>query len=1061
MLHRFIFVAVACAGLGWTTSADAQVGLDKATLSGTVRDQTGGVLPLATVSLTDPATGALRSAATNERGAYLIVALAPGTYEARVEAGGFATKVFPLVALTVGQHAELDVVLDLPRAETVVVVDASVRLVEPTRVAQATTLSQTEVEGLPINQRNFLDFVLLTPGATAANALATPAPTNSPTSGLSFAGQDLRSNDVTIDGADNMDPAVNSVRSTLSQDAVQEFQVLRSTFSAEFGRARGGVINIVSKSGTNQMHGGAFLFFRDDALDARNAFAVDPAGAPIESPFRRSQYGATVGGPVARDRAFFFASFEHLRRRESTFVSLLQSDAILHTTPSQQGLFDALGAAGDPQLSLVSAIFANPAVGLLNTTRLNFPGTLDLLERESGAFPFASDSYTGSLRVDVKVSDRNRMMARVNFNDSVVEGNDVGGLRGPSSGTTSTTRNFAAVISDTHVLTSSSVNILRAQYGRFHTAVLPTDPTGPGLIIGGVAQLGRDLYNPTDYAWDIVQVGDSILHTRGRHQIKAGGDLLHMRSKDATAEVFLAGQFQFAEAIPLAAVLDGVLGPGATANLGARLATPVSAGGLGRPDLLPSLVAPITALQSYNFGLPVAYLQGFGDPTTDIHYTQLAAFIQDEMRIGDRATLHAGVRYDTEWRDPTVNTVDGPAPFTLRESKTTDRNNIAPRLGLAYALGATRRTVVRAGWGLFYQNALQVSGFSSRVLSGQISQVFLPLTGLPGINGTSADVWQGYRRDGRVSVDTLQELGITPGTTPAVLLTGREDTPNAVSSHASAGVEREMTPDLSVSAEYTYNRGRNIIRLRDVNVRAIGANQFAAPGLDPRFLQLNVFEATGHSVYHGLSLAIRKRFSRGWALLGSYTLGHARDDVSDFTLDSEPEDQTDLGAEWGPSSYDQRHRVVASGVFVAPATWSAWLADWSVAPIVTFASGRPFNALLGYDGNGDLHTETDRAKLLSGESASRNSGVGPAYFTVDLRVARQVRITGRTRVEFSLEAFNLLNRTNYAGVNRVFGNQAVPAGQISGSEELPPTQPRGFVSAFPARQLQLGVRLYF
>jgi hypothetical protein len=235
------------------------------------------------------------------------------------------------------------------------------------------------------------------------------------------------------------------------------------------------------------------------------------------------------------------------------------------------------------------------------------------------------------------------------------------------------------------------------------------------------------------------------------------------------------------------------------------------------------------------------YLQGFGDPTTDITSTQLATFVQDEIRIGRNATFSAGLRYDTDWRDPSINAAGNTVPFQLHRSVTTDRNNVAPRVGASYAFGPQHQTVVRGGWGLFFQNPLTVLGFSSRVLSGQISQVFLPLTGLPGIPGTSADVWQQYQQNGRVNADTLKRLGITPGTTPAVLLVGRDDLPNAYSSQASVGVEREIADDLSIAAEYAYNRGYNIVRLRDINVRKIGSDQFTLPGLDPRFLQLNAF----------------------------------------------------------------------------------------------------------------------------------------------------------------------------------------------------------------------------
>jgi hypothetical protein len=469
-LHRVIMWVVLCACVH-ATVAVAQIDLDKATLTGVVNDQTGAVLVGALVSLINRTTGVSRSAMTDDAGMYRVAALTPGTYEVRIERIGFGAILYPEVSLTVGQRAELDAVLTIAQPDVNIVVNGNANVIETARVAQASTLSQTEIEHLPINQRNFLDFALLTPGVTGTNPLATATPTNSPSSGLSITGQDQRSNDVTIDGADNMDVAVGSVRSTPSQDAVQEFQVLRSTYSAEFGRARAGIVNIVTKAGSNIVHGGGFAFIRNTALDARNAFAFDAAGHRVDPPFRRYQFGSTAGGPILRDRLFAFGSYEGLRRRESTFVSVLQSDQILRATSSQQRLFDALATSGDPQLAALASVFIQSSTGLLNTTAANFPRTLDLLRRESGAFPFAGNSHTASLRIDGNLSNASQFVARVNFNRSAEGGNDIGGLRGVSSGTNNDTRNFSAVVSHTHVISSNTVNVVRAQYGHFQTAI--------------------------------------------------------------------------------------------------------------------------------------------------------------------------------------------------------------------------------------------------------------------------------------------------------------------------------------------------------------------------------------------------------------------------------------------------------------------------------------------------------------------------------------------------------------------------------------------------------------
>jgi hypothetical protein len=311
-----------------------------------------------------------------------------------------------------------------------------------------------------------------------------------------------------------------------------------------------------------------------------------------------------------------------------------------------------------------------------------------------------------------------------------------------------------------------------------------------------------------------------------------------------------------------------------------------------------------------------------------------------------------------------------------------------------------------------------------------------------------------------VNVETLKRLGITPGTTPSVLLVGRDDLPDAYSSQASVGVEREVAEDLSIAAEYAFNRGYNIVRLRDLNVRKIGPNQFALPGLDPRFLQMNAFEGTGRSSYHGLSVSVRKRYSQRWGLSASYTWARALDDVTDFTLETEPQDQTDLASEWGPSTYDQRHRLVASAVYQSPEE-RKWSGNWSIAPIVVYSSGRPFNLLLGYDANGDAHTETDRARLADGSSVGRNTGTGPNFLTTDVRIGRQMNTRARCRIELTLDMFNLFNRTNYSGLNHVFGGRSLTTANVTARKDLPPTEPLGLSSAYSARQLQIGARVAF
>lgn len=294
--------------------AFGQAQSNAADLQGTVKDSTGAVVANATVTARNPATNFSRSSTTNDEGLYRIVNLPPGDYEITVEATNFKKAVLTKVTVTIGQVAVVDITLEPGQiTESVTISDATSEIVETSKTAVSTTIDQQRINNLPINERNYLSFALTTSTVGRDNGRPIgPAPTT----GLNFGGQRGRSNLVQVDGADNTDNSVNASRSTVSQEAVQEFQVVTNSFAAEFGRSAGGVVNVVTKSGTNELHGNIFGFLRHRSFQARNAFA------PIEDPpFTRTQYGFTLGGPFAQDRTFFFFAFEQRRRNESGFFT--------------------------------------------------------------------------------------------------------------------------------------------------------------------------------------------------------------------------------------------------------------------------------------------------------------------------------------------------------------------------------------------------------------------------------------------------------------------------------------------------------------------------------------------------------------------------------------------------------------------------------------------------------------------------------------------------------------------------------------------------------------------
>jgi hypothetical protein len=535
--------------------------------------------------------------------------------------------------------------------------------------------------------------------------------------------------------------------------------------------------------------------------------------------------------------------------------------------------------------------------------------------------------------------------------------------------------------------------------------------------------------------------------------------------------VFLGGQFSFGEAVPLGAIMDSALGEGTTQNLIQLLVTPPAAGGLGRPDLVDNVLQPITSTQAFNFGLPITYFQGFGDPNTDINYTQLAFFFQDHWKVRTNFTLDLGIRYDTDWRPETANVISDQPPFQFNLESLNDRNNVSPRLGFAWNPGGDQKMVIRGGYGIFYQSVFQATAFVSQVLAGQIEQVFLPLSSEVPLPATSAEVYGAYKLTGELNEDTLRLVGVEPGTTPSVILPSAGNIVTPWSQQVSFGVERQLARDWVLSADYILNRGTNLIRSRDINVRQVGDNEFSGyPGLDPWFVQVNQIETSGSSTYHGFTAKLRKRFAQDFSLMASYTFGKAIDDTTDFITQLQANNQRDLRSEKSLSTFDQRQRFVISGVYQSPWTVSGsdgfvhnLFADWTFAPIITISSSRPFNLLLGYDLNGDTHEETDRPVLVVEDNpiVGRNTGRGPAFSSVDIRLARRFMFGEQTNFEFVFEAFNLFNNVNYSGVNNVFGTTELTTGDLEGSSDIPSNQPLGFTSAFAPRQIQFGFRFNF
>ena len=758
--------------------AFGQAQSNAADLQGTVKDSTGAVVANATVTARNPATNISKNATTNEEGFYRIINLPPGDYEVSVEAASFKKAVIPKVTVTVGQRAELNVALELGQlSESVTISDATSEVVETSKTAVATTIDQQRINNLPINERNYLSFALTTSPVGRDNGRPIgPAPTT----GLNFGGQRGRSNLVQVDGADNTDNSVNASRSTVSQEAVQEFQVVTNSFAPEFGRSAGGVVNVVTKSGTNELHGNIFGFLRHKSFQARNPFA------PIEDPpFTRAQYGATLGGPLDKDRTFFFFAFEQRRRNESGFftsdvASNLTSSVTIagqtfrNLTPQQVTYINTLLGAGATALAVPYAFLASsggstaltgsnplvifPGLGALTplpagstvgprfllssapvpsgtTNAAGLPIAFRPLNNLQRIFPVTERTTFNSFRLDHLITPSHQFSFRFGYNPSTLTGiqvesqNQSLGQNDFSRTGIQTLKDYSAVATLTSTISTKVVNEARFNFGERRATFKSQNGDAVAFNISGTAFIGRELFSPVLRTETRYEFTDNVNVVMGNHNFKFGGDYASVRIPEAIFELNFAGLFNFG-------------GLGACTLLSAACATP----GLPLPP-------DITPVQQYGLGFPANFIQGFGNPVSSISNKPMAVFAQDSWKIRHNLTLNYGVRYDYELTEqvPTLPLRDPLSGIQLTADQVLaaqdalgvqqgfprDKNNWAPRLAVAWDPWGDGKTSVRAAFGLFYDHPLLAIAFNSDIADAVQQQQGILTPGSPALRDST------------------------------------------------------------------------------------------------------------------------------------------------------------------------------------------------------------------------------------------------------------------------------------------------------------------------------------
>ena len=778
-------------------------------LRGTVVDPNGAIVPGATITARNIGTGITRTATSGEDGTYTLLALPPGEYEVSAEAPTFKKVSISPVRLTVGQSADLRILMEVGAQDAVVTVTGeNVELIETSKTSVASTIDQAKIESLPINQRDATGFALTlsTVGRDNGRPIG-PAPT----SGLNIGGQRGRSTQVNVDGADFTDNSINAARSTVSMEAVQEYQVATNSYTAEFGRATGGVINVVTKRGTNEWHGSAFGFIRDKRLQSDNFFS------PIENAdYRRTQYGFTLGGPISKERTFIFVGYERRVRDESGFFTSDVAQGLTGslTIPTPVGI-QTFSNITPAQATAAGALLGNPATAPLGlgylylasggaTTGLTGTNPLISLGPAGGSpitagqtigsrfflsgtpipisdiafrplfdldeiFPVTERANYFSTRLDHNIDANNLFTIRVGYNTGNLTGIQVES-QNQSLGQNDFSRTGITTFRDLSVSTSwnasiggTSANEFRFNVGKRQSTFRSQNGDAVAYNISGTAFIGRELFSPVDRTEERYQLQDNFTWATGNHTFKFGADFNWIEIPSALFELNFAGLFNFGELAPANFLCSGAT---AAACQGA----------------LASVNAPnLTPVQTYGLGFPSIFIQGFGNPISRIRNRPIAFFAQDSWRIHKNLVLNYGIRYDVELTEQIA-----PVPFSdplsgitlsandilaaqdvmgVQQGIPRDTNNWAPRLGFAWDIFGDQKTKLSGSFGVYYDHPLLAVAFNSDIADAvqQQQSVLTPGSPSPTALFNATQVFHGTVCGVVGSVPSICGATVTPG----------------------------------------------------------------------------------------------------------------------------------------------------------------------------------------------------------------------------------------------------------------------------------------------------------
>ena len=1008
-------------------------GATSATFLGTVTDSAGAVVPAAQVQVKNTATGQVQQVATDGQGRYTIAELPVGNYELQASAQGFQTTVRRGVTLTVGAQTVVDFPLSVGQAQQTITVEGQVSQVDTVSAAVSSYVEQKQINDLPLNGRNFTDLVALVPGVSSGSQIGNGGvnllygtQNNFAVSGARSEGQAYLLDSTDIQGFWNHGSGSGVMGTTLGIEAIAEFSVVTNTYSAQFG-GNGAVVNAASRSGTNSFHGSAYEFLRNSALDARNFF--DGSSVP---PFRQNQFGGSVGGPIKKDKLFFFVNDEELRKSLGQTVIALVPDANAH-----QGIVNGVKVPINPAIAPILALYPLPA-----------PGSNSIAEVDSTT---GNENYLLA-RVDYTISSRDALFVRYVRDSGDITQPFLGSPLPPRWPEVGATRNQFVTIEHRRVISPTLVNLLRFSFTRTKESDVQQTPNqvsalnffpergqNGGVNITGLASLGTSIYAPLKEVQNKYPLADDVIWTKGAHSLRFGASITRIQS-NFEQQGWWGGFYSFAS---LSNFLQGI----------------------------PSL-----------FQGPEP---GMTDSYRDFREIEVDSYVHDEWKVLPKLTINVGIRYEFVTNPTTnvhpLNTIINPPFGTYQRvpnvfASNPSLKNFDPRIGIAYDPFSDHKTAIRAGFGIFYDPIHARSYASGYYFNPPYALAFVPLPAFPnpfpgalpppaqlvGVDYQTTTSPHIYQWNFNIQRQLFESTTLTAGYV------------------GSRGLHLYAARDVNPVLPTIVN-----------GVSVFGVPRGATPGIvsnpreNPAGAALSSEAPVGDSSYNSLQVGVNRRFSHGVQSQLSYTYSKCMDDASGtYGLEggipwSNP---LDGSFDRGRCLFDRPQVLRLSGVYALPFKQNIFVKGWQMSGGLTAQSGSPWNVTVGFDQAGNVITGSERPNLIMPANQIMTGNInqwanpagfglpapgtlgnlqrdflqGPGTVDFDYAVMKETPIKEGLRLQFRAEFFNLLNHPNFA-----LPNPSAFVQTANGGGAPNPTFGKITATTTSSRQIQFALKLLF